>query len=85
MLVLLKAPWVGITLDPAAARRADNQLSGRISHIECGSGRCEVLMTRRTVKPCAPPCHRRRPLASAEGTEAIAYFNADRIILATLC
>ncbi|STV42977.1 transcriptional regulator ModE [Klebsiella pneumoniae] len=45
MLVLLKAPWVGITLDPAAARQADNQLSGRISHIECGSGQCEVLMT----------------------------------------
>lgn len=37
VLVLLKAPWVGITLDPAAARQADNQLSGRISHIECGS------------------------------------------------
>ncbi len=33
---------------------------------------------------CATP-HRRRPLARAEGTEAIAYFNADRIILATLC
>ncbi len=63
VLVLLKAPWVGFTLDPAAARQADNQLSGRISHIECGSGQCEVLMTRRTVKPCAPPCHRRRPLA----------------------
>lgn len=28
VLVLLKAPWVGITLDPAAARQADNQLVG---------------------------------------------------------
>lgn len=45
VLVLLKAPWVGITLDPAVARLAENQLSGRISHIECGSGQCEVLMT----------------------------------------
>ena len=62
---------------------ADNQLSGRISHIECGSGQCEVLMTGGRSNPVRHP-HRRRPLA-AEGTEAIAYFNADRIILATLC
>ncbi len=45
VLVLLKAPWVGITLDPQQPAEADNQLSGRISHIECGSGQCEVLMT----------------------------------------
>ena len=44
VLVLLKAPWVGITLDHAVAQQADNQLTGHISHIERGPERCEVIM-----------------------------------------
>src|SRR5690606_4204001 len=36
VLVLLKAPWVNITRDPDAAKGADNQLQGTISHIEHG-------------------------------------------------
>lgn len=85
VLVLLKAPWVGITLDPAAARQADNQLSGRISHIECGSGQCEVLMTLADGQTLCATLPQAQAAGTAEGTEAIAYFNADRIILATLC
>ena len=85
VLVLLKAPWVGITLDPAAARKADNQLSGRISHIECGSGQCEVLMTLADGQTLCATLPQAQAAGLAEGTEAIAYFNADRIILATLC
>lgn len=61
-MVLLKAPWVGITLDPAAARQADNQLSGRIQFIECGSRQCEVDDPWRTVKPV-----RHLPQAQANG------------------
>jgi molybdate transport system regulatory protein len=45
VLVLLKAPWVNITRDPDAAKTADNQLQGAISHIERGEEQCEVLMT----------------------------------------
>ena len=85
VLVLLKAPWVGITLAPAAARQADNQLSGRISHIECGSGQCEVLMTLADGQTLCATLPQAQAAGLAEGTEAIAYFNADRIILATLC
>ncbi|HBY7041824.1 TPA: molybdenum-dependent transcriptional regulator [Klebsiella pneumoniae] len=85
VLVLLKAPWVGITLDPAAARQADNQLSGRISHIECGSGQFEVLMTLADGQTLCATLPQAQAAGLAEGTEAIAYFNADRIILATLC
>ncbi len=83
VLVLLKAPWVGITLDPAAARQADNQ-----------HGTHTYRMRVRTVRSTDDP-HTHTPLCAtqpqaqaaglAEGTEAIAYFNADRIILATLC
>ena len=85
VLVLLKAPWVGITLDPAVARQADNQLSGRISHIECGSGQCEVLMTLADGQTLCATLPQAQTSGLAEGTEAIAYCNADRIILATLC
>jgi molybdate transport system regulatory protein len=43
VLVLLKAPgWHD--QDPAVAKEADNQLAGRISHIEYGPEQCEVLM-----------------------------------------
>ncbi|HCI6029655.1 molybdenum-dependent transcriptional regulator [Klebsiella quasipneumoniae] len=85
VLVLLKAPWVGITLDPAVARQAENQLSGRISHIECGSGQCEVLMTLADGQTLCATLPQAQTSGLTEGTEAIAYFNADRIILATLC
>ena len=64
---------------------ADNQLSGRISHIECGSGQCEVLMTLADGQTLCATLPQAQAAGLAEGTEAIAYFNADRIILATLC
>jgi molybdate transport system regulatory protein len=54
VLVLLKAPWVNITRDPDAAKAADNQLQGAISHIERGQTQCEVLMTLADGQPlCA--------------------------------
>lgn len=85
VLVLLKAPWVGITQDAARAERADNQLAGRINHIERGPEQGEVLMALPDGQSlCATlPVEQTRDLA--EGAEVIAYFNADRIILATLC
>ena len=83
--MLLKAPWVGITQDAAQAERADNQLAGRINHIERGPEQREVLMALPDGQSlCATlPVEQTRDLA--EGAEVIAYFNADRIILATLC
>lgn len=85
VLVLLKAPWVSVTRNPEAARDADNQLSCRISHIQRGAEQCEVLMT----LPDGQTLCATLPLESAieleEGASVTAYFNADRIILATLC
>ena len=85
VLVLLKAPWVSITRDPDAAKTADNQLQGTISHIERGQTQCEVLMTLADGQPlCATV-----PLSESdnveEGAAVTAYFNADRVIIATLC
>ena len=85
VLVLLKAPWVNVTRDPTVAAEADNQLACRISHIQRGEGQCEVLM----VLPDGQTLCATLPLTEAktleEGAEVIAFFNADRIIVATLC
>ncbi|MGR7196123.1 molybdenum-dependent transcriptional regulator [Klebsiella aerogenes] len=85
VLVLLKAPWVGITLDHAVAQQADNQLTGRISHIERGPDRCEVIMTLPDGQNLCATLSTAQTDGLQEGAQAIAYFNADRIILATLC
>ena len=85
VLVLLKAPWVGITQDDAIAQAADNQLQGIINHIERGTEQCEVLM----ALPDGQTLCATVPLDAAatltEGTNVTAYFNADRVIIATLC
>lgn len=85
VLVLLKAPWVSITRNPEQASGVDNQLEGTISHIERGEEQCEVLMT----LPDGQPLCATLPAAEANGLEegavVTAYFNADRVIIATLC
>ncbi|HGU9823159.1 TPA: molybdenum-dependent transcriptional regulator [Enterobacter cancerogenus] len=85
VLVLLKAPWVSMTRQPEQAKEADNQLQGTISHIERGPEQCEVLMTLPDGQMlCATvPLHDAADLE--EGAEVTAYFNADRVIIATLC
>lgn len=85
VLVLLKAPWVSITRDLTRAAAADNQLTGIVTHIQRGDEQCEVLMTLADGQTlCAT-----LPLAEAtelkSGESAIACFNADNVILATLC
>ncbi|WP_407436209.1 molybdenum-dependent transcriptional regulator [Lelliottia sp.] len=85
VLVLLKAPWVNITRDAEQAKTADNQLRGTISQIERGEEQSEVLMT----LPDGQTLCATIPAAGAddltEGGEVTAYFNADRVIIATLC
>lgn len=85
VLVLLKAPWVGVTHDPAVAAGADNQLHGTISHIERGDAQCEVLMTLPDGQPLCATVTAEHARRLREGQQAIAWFNADRVILATLC
>ncbi|MEP8703051.1 molybdenum-dependent transcriptional regulator [Enterobacter roggenkampii] len=85
VLVLLKAPWVTITRDPDAAKAADNQLRGTISHIERGNEQCEVLMTLADGQPLCATIPLSESDGLEEGTAVTAYFNADRVIIATLC
>jgi len=85
VLVLLKAPWVSITLNPEQAKDADNQLQGAISHIERGDEQCEVLMTLPDGQLLCATVPAAQATELEEGAEVTAYFNADRVIIATLC
>ncbi len=85
VLVLLKAPWVSITQDRETANQADNQLQGIINHIDRGDEQCEVLMTLPDGQTLCATVPVAQNQGLEEGTEVTAYFNADRVIIATLC
>ena len=85
VLVLLKAPWVSITQDAKRAAQADNQLTGRISHIERGEQQSEVLMTLPDGQLLCATVPTQKMDNLQEQSEVTAYFNADRVIIATLC
>ena len=84
VLVLLKAPWVTLTRDPQRAQAADNQLQGRIRHIEHGSQQSEILLTLADGQTLCATLPREQATTFSVGADASACFNADRIILATL-
>lgn len=85
VLVLLKAPWVSLTQDPARAAQADNQLTGRISHIERGERQSEVLMTLADGQQLCATVPTQDLKDLQEQSQVTAFFNADRVIIATLC
>ncbi len=85
VLVLLKAPWVSITRHPEQARDADNQLTGTLSHIERSEAQCEVLMTLPDGQLLCATVPVSEAAELEEGAAVTAYFNADRVIIATLC
>ena len=87
VLVLIKAPWVEITTDAKQASGADNQLTGTISEIEQDSEQSEILVQLLDGQTlCATvPNHVVEIQKLVKGAEVIAFFNADRVIIATLC
>ncbi|WP_421531876.1 molybdenum-dependent transcriptional regulator [Lelliottia amnigena] len=85
VLVLLKAPWVNITRDAEQAKTADNQLRGTISQIERGEEQSEVLMTLPDGQILCATIPAPAADDLTEGVDVTAYFNADRVIIATLC
>ncbi|MEZ2577698.1 molybdenum-dependent transcriptional regulator [Buttiauxella ferragutiae] len=87
VLVLIKAPWVEITTDPQRASGADNQLTGIISNIQQGGEQSEVLVRLPDGQTlCATVPNSVVEIQSlVEGAKVIAFFNADRVIIATLC
>ncbi|WP_313481905.1 molybdenum-dependent transcriptional regulator [Atlantibacter hermannii] len=87
VLILLKAPWVQITRDARQAADADNQLRGVISEIQHAAAHSEVVVTiAGGQRVCATlTAEQTAALNPEEGAEVTAFFNADSLIVATLC
>lgn len=87
VLVLLKAPWVQVTRDATKACEADNQLRGVISEIKHAVDQSEVVVTvAGGQRVCATlTAQQTAALSPEEGAEVTAFFNADSLIIATLC
>ncbi|WP_437608420.1 molybdenum-dependent transcriptional regulator [Erwinia sp. V71] len=83
VLVLIKAPWIEVTRDAIAA---DNQLSGVVRQIEQGEKQSEVLITLGSGETLCTTVPNSVVVAQQlqPGSSAIASFNADRVIIATL-
>ncbi|WP_029590039.1 molybdenum-dependent transcriptional regulator [Franconibacter helveticus] len=87
VLILLKAPWVQLTRNDDEARQADNQLRGVIATVFHDGAHSEVLLHLPDGQTlCATlPAAQAQALALQEGETVTACFNADKVIVATLC
>ncbi|EKN4687368.1 molybdenum-dependent transcriptional regulator [Yersinia ruckeri] len=87
VLALIKAPWVKLVTDQALASAADNALSGSVASIDPGTAQSEVIVT---LSGGASLCstlsnHKLHQLNLQVGSPVTAMFNADQVIIATLC
>lgn len=87
VLALIKAPWVKLVTDQALVGAADNSLRGTVASIEPGHDHSEVIVTLAGgVSLCSTQNNRElHNLNLRAGSDVIAQFNADRVIIATLC
>ncbi len=87
VLALIKAPWVKLSTDPASTGLADNALPGCIASIQPGSDHSEVLVTLNGGETlCATVSNQElAQLKLSVDTPVHALFNANRVIVATLC
>ncbi|MBB1584545.1 molybdenum-dependent transcriptional regulator [Serratia sp. OS31] len=87
VLALIKAPWVKLNTDPALVGAADNALAGVVASIQPGTDHSEVLVTLTGGETlCATVSNAElQQLKLRPGNPVHALFNADRVIVATLC
>lgn len=85
VLVLIKASWVQLAHQPAPD--ADNQLQGVITQLQQDKQRSEVISSLPGGRAlCATlPATQCTSLSLQPGITISAFFNADRVIIATLC
>jgi molybdate transport system regulatory protein len=84
VLVLIKAPWITLNTHAVAA---DNQLPGTIRSVQQGEYNSEVLvMLNGGEMLCATITnHHAEMLGVHIGQSVVASFDADKVIIATLC
>ncbi|WON76031.1 molybdenum-dependent transcriptional regulator [Serratia sp. UGAL515B_01] len=87
VLALIKAPWVKLTTTSMMTGLVDNVLEGSVASIQPGIEHSEVLVTISSGETLCSTL-RNQELAQLKlcpGCEVQAFFNADRVIIATLC
>lgn len=87
VLALIKAPQVRLSVDTAEHTGADNALAGVVAGIQPGAEHSEVLVTLaggETLCATLTTAELQR-LQLSVGATVHAQFNADRVIVATLC
>ncbi|TXE32494.1 molybdenum-dependent transcriptional regulator [Serratia ureilytica] len=87
VLALIKAPWVRLSVDAADNADAENALAGVVAGIQPGAEHSEVLVTLaggETLCATLTTAELQR-LQLSVGDAVHALFNADRVIVATLC
>ncbi|HCM62548.1 MAG TPA: molybdenum-dependent transcriptional regulator [Morganella sp. (in: Bacteria)] len=87
VLTLIKAPWVKISKSGDISAEFDNQLTGKIDSIARGADNSEIMVT---LTGGAQLCSTLdNPEISRQqlnvGDDVTALFNADQVIIATLC
>ncbi|CAM3164165.1 transcriptional repressor for molybdate uptake [Xenorhabdus nematophila ATCC 19061] len=87
VLVLIKAPWIMLTKEHIPATSFDNILPSQISHIETGTEYSEILLTLAHGESlCVTLSNQEvRKLKLQPNDWVSALFNADKVIIATLC
>ncbi len=87
VLALIKAPWVRLSIETGEHTGADNALAGVVAGIQPGAEHSEVLVTLaggETLCATLTTAELQR-LQLSVGTAVHALFNADHVIVATLC
>lgn len=87
VLALIKAPWIDVYAATHTAPAVDNVLPGQIQAIQHGVENSELLITLAGGETlCAMvPNTLLEQQKLQQGTDVKACFNADRVIIATLC
>ncbi len=84
ILALIKAPWISLSYQ---ADNGDNSLPGKVQSIQHGTDNSEVLVMLQAGEIlCATlPTKTVEKMALREESEVFAQFDADQVIIATLC
>ncbi|MBC8947842.1 MULTISPECIES: molybdenum-dependent transcriptional regulator [Xenorhabdus] len=86
VLVLIKAPWITLTKH-APSVPFDNILSSQVSHIETGTEYSEIILTLDGGESlCVTLSNQEVTHLQLQPRDSVtALFNADKVIIATLC
>ncbi|MCW2258193.1 molybdate transport system regulatory protein [Providencia alcalifaciens] len=87
VLALIKAPWIKLTKQSATASEFDNALVGKITTLERGKENSEVLVTLTGGETLCSTLNN-QDVDSQQlslNDDITALFNADQVIIATLC